>query len=572
MSKLTLFSSDSVENSLETKKNYMRYITISLLTLISCSLSAQEVLQSLFTEADTLRGMLRPERTCYDVHYYELNIKVDPQEKYLSGHCQIHFLALADFEVLQLDLYENMSIDKIEFQGETLDYKRIHDAIFVQFSSLQRSGSQGVLTVHYDGHPTTALNAPWDGGFVWKTDKMGKDWIGVACEGDGASLWWPNKDHLSDEPDSMLVRCAVPNDLMCVINGNLIGKEELDNGFTRFDWKISYPINNYNISLNIGDYTHFQDTYTAADGDKLALDYYVLPHNLEKAQTHFKQVHEILACFEQYFGKYPFWNDGYALVETPYLGMEHQGAIAYGNQYKKGYLGQLPQGFTFDFIILHETGHEYFGNSISCDDHAEMWIHEAFTTYMETLYLECKHDYDESVRYLKSQRAYIKNQVPMLGPLDVNYKDWGDTDIYYKGAWMLHTLRNVLDDDKLWFEILYELHDKYKISNVNTQQIVDFFSTKTKEDLSYFFDHYLNKKELPQFTYKVKKKGKKTLLSYCWQSVDEGFCMPIELNYGEKMLRLMPTTDWQEIILKGENLDKFQVDRSSFLVDVEEIL
>ena len=444
-----------------------------------------------FTRADTLRGMLRPERTCYDVHYYDLSVDVFPDEQRIEGHVEVHFNALTDFERLQIDLFENMNLSAIKFEGNKLAFERMDNAIFIQFPR-QTKGKKSFFTVHFDGQPIAAQNPPWDGGFVWRKSGNESPWIGVACEGIGASLWWPNKDHLSDEPDSMRIHVGVPQNLFAVSNGELEGTTSKGDRQT-FHWLVSYPINNYNVTLNIADYTHWQETYRAEDGTSMPLDYYVLKENESKAKKHFQQVPEVLACFEQYFGKYPFWDDGYALVETPYLGMEHQGAIAYGNRYMRGYLGtMIPRHMDWDYIIVHETGHEYFGNSISCNDHAEMWIHESFTTYMEALFIECKYGYDDAVSYLQSQRAYVENQEPILGPMNVNWDRWKGSDHYYKGALILHTLRSVFDNDDLWFKTLKELHIKNKISHMSSAEVIQHFNRVVKQDLMPFFQQHLH--------------------------------------------------------------------------------
>ena len=405
-----------------------------------------------FTEADTLRGMLRPERTCYDVTFYDLQIKVDIDNRYISGYNEIHFKTISDFSKIQIDLFENMKITKIVFERNNLNFVRIHNAVFIDFPQ-QNKGVTNSFRVYYEGYPRTAKRAPWDGGFTWSKDKNGNPWVAVSCEGIGASLWFPNKDHLSDEPDSVRIGVAVPNDLTCVSNGNLENTIS-EKDYKRFNWLVSYPINNYNITLNIADYAHFSDTYKSEDGENLALDYYVLPENLIKAKKHFEQVKPMLAAYEKFFGKYPFWDDGFALVETPYLGMEHQSAIAYGNQYKRGYLGgMIPNGINFDYIIIHESGHEYWGNSISCGDHAEMWIHESFCTYSEALYVEYMYNYKEAIRYLNFQRNFVENRKPILGPMNVNFDGWDHSDHYYKGALILNTLRSSINDDKkmVWF-------------------------------------------------------------------------------------------------------------------------
>ncbi|MEZ5043936.1 MAG: M1 family metallopeptidase [Saprospiraceae bacterium] len=519
-----------------------------------------------FTRADTLRGMLRPERTCYDVTFYHLNVDVYPEKQYLEGTVDIHFTTLADFDRLQIDLFANMKITKVVYEQQALAFERKDNAVFISFPK-QLKGTKGIFKVEYNGQPLAAQNPPWDGGFVWRKDKQGKDWIGVACEGTGASLWWPNKDHLSDEPDSMAISIGVPNHLMAVSNGNLTRVEQFGNR-NKYHWRVSYPINNYNISVNIADYANWKETYQAADGSELELDYYVLKDNEAKAKIHFAQVHEVLQCYEQYFGKYPFWKDGYALVETPYLGMEHQGAIAYGNQYMKGYLGSMiPQGMTWDYIIVHETGHEYFGNSISCNDHAEMWIHESFTTYMEALFIECKYNYQEAVSYLQSQRIFIMNEEPILGPMDVNWNDWKGSDHYYKGAWILHTLRNVIDKDELWFELLKSLHTKYAISNLTTADVIRHFSTGSGKDLFSFFEQYLRYAQLPCLEYDLEETKKGITLTYRWDADVANFDMPVKVGIPGHYTTIYPKNkEWQEIKLPQMDVKHFKVAKELFLV------
>ncbi len=518
-----------------------------------------------FTPADTLRGMLRPERTCYDVTYYDLDISVDVKAKTISGHVDIAYRTVEDFETLQIDLYQNMNLSKIEFNGGRLSFRREHDAVFVDFP-LQTKGSTGTFRVYYDGTPREARNPPWDGGFVWNKDRLGNTWVGVACEGDGASLWWPNKDHLSDEPDSMSIRIAVPSSLMCVANGNL--RQTVKSGeYTRYDWFVSYPINNYNVTLNIGKYVHFSDSYTALDGDKLPLDYYVLSYNEKKAREHFKQVHGVLACYEKYFDKYPFWRDGFALVETPYLGMEHQSAIAYGNKYMRGYLGgMIPKNMDWDYIIVHETGHEYFGNSISCNDISEMWIHESFTTYMEALYIECTYNYEEAEKYLISQRPFIRNREPIIGPPNVNWDKWEGSDHYYKGAWVLHTLRHTLRDDKKWFDLLKGFYRKHAYSNITSQDFFQYVNTFTGRNYDAFFRQYLYHPALPVLICEIEGKGGGTRLRYKWEADVPGFQMPVAVGKKGAYEWITPTAEWQTTTLKNTAPEEFRVATERFLV------
>ena len=547
-------------------------IFIAFQILFSFAIEAQ------FTRQDSLRGTLSPIRSCYDVTFYDLKLKVIPTSQSIEGSNTIYYKSTTDFKKMQVDLFANMQIVNIYQHNKPLKFNREGNAIFINFTNIQKKGKAYSIKIDYRGKPQIAKNPPWDGGFTWKRDLNGKDWIVVSCEGTGASLWFPNKDHLSDEPDSVRITCAVPKGLTCVSNGNLRSTKDLkaetqvfDNKqldkipsipYTEFRWFVSYPINNYNMTLNIADYANFKDTYTAQDGEKLDLDYYVLKPNLEKAKIHFKQVKPMLACYEKYFGKYPFWKDGYALVETPYWGMEHQSAVAYGNNYKNNEYG-------FDFIIIHESGHEYFGNSLSCNDHAEMWIHESFTTYMEALYVECTQGYEMSIQYLEKQKAGIRNREPLIGPMGVNYSQ-PDSDIYYKGTWMLHTLRNVVNDDKIWFETLKGLTAKFRITNVTTQQIIDYFNEKTGKNLTSFFDMYLKTKHIPTLQYQLIPNNDTVELRYRYKDANDS--MPIKAGFGSQMYEvIMPNNEWQTKIFQKVEARELKIATELFYVKVEKI-
>ena len=499
---------------------------------------------SSFSRKDSLRGALRIERTCYDVHFYELDIRLDPVKRHLGGQVTMAFELLHHSEFLQIDLFENMHIDRIEWRGAALDFHREYNAVFVDIKALQPG--QHEMNIRYGGEVTRGRVLPWDGGFLWTTDREGNPWITVACEGTGASLWWPNKDHLSDEPDSMIIRCTVPDSLFCVSNGSFLGSFPAENGMKRYDWKVHYPINNYNVTVNVGKYAHFTDTFIMETGEALALDFYVMPYNLNKAKVHFKQVHDVLAALEYYFGPYPFPKDGYALVETPYLGMEHQGAIAYGNKYMRGYLGgRQPADMDQDYIILHETGHEYFGNLISCRDHAEMWIHESFTTYLESLFVEYHMSKEDALRYLLYQRPYIKNSSPMLGPLHVNFDDWGHSDVYYKGAWMLQTLRAGLNNDPLWFDILKSMTSEFAYKTISSDDMIQYISKKSRRDWTAFFEHYLRHAGLPVL---LMKKIDDATTALKWDSPVPGFDLPLHWSSESGFHSAYPGTDtWTHV-------------------------
>jgi aminopeptidase N len=521
-----------------------------------------------FTRADTLRGMLRPERTCFDVTFYDLNIQIDPDQRSINGYVKMVYKVMEDFQTFQVDLFENMDILKILHKDQKLSFRREYDAVFIDFPKIQRKGKKDEIFIYYQGKPKTALNPPWDGGFVWSIDNNGKHWIGVACEGDGASLWWPNKDHLSDEPDSMGINIAVPGGLTCVSNGVLRGIQTSQN-YQTFKWFVSYPINNYNVTVNIADYAHFTDTYTSFDGSYLDLDYYVLPYNLEKARKHFKQVHPVLASFERYFGKYPFWNDGFALVETPYLGMEHQGAIAYGNHYKRGYLGgMIPRDMDWDYIIVHETAHEYFGNSISCNDLSEMWIHESFATYMEALYVEYVYSYEDAVRFMKTKKFMLGNKEPILGPKDVNWEDWEYSDHYGKGALVLHSLRHVINDDLQWFNLLRGFYQQFALSNITTADFVNYVNEFTGEDYTAFFEQYLEYPKLPVLLFKITEKENDLLVEYKWKADVTNFDMPVRLGNPESFMVVHPNTvSWQKITFKNLQKKQFEIATDLFLIN-----
>jgi aminopeptidase N len=497
----------------------------SLLLLWSLAFAQGSFAQS-FTLADTLRGTLSAIRASFDVTYYDLNLTVDVDNHSVSGVNHIHFRAVNDIDSFQLDLFENLVIDSVVSAGTKLRFSRLFNAFFVSFPKTVGIGASSIVSVYYHGNPIEAKHAPWDGGFVWKKDSNGKPWVGVACEGLGASSWWPCKDHLSDEPDSMRISCTVPAGLMCVSNGDPISQKLNGRGMTTV-WKISYPINSYNVTLNIADYAHFSDVYDSATGDSLRLDYYVLRENLEKAKKQFQQVHGMMRCFEDAFGLYPFYRDGYALVETPYLGMEHQSAIAYGNGYVPGYRGRHPEGMDFDYIIIHETGHEWWGNSVSMKDAADMWIHESFCTYSEAVFVECTYGYQQMLNYLRYQRNFINNRSPIVGTYGLNHEGNGN-DMYYKGSWMIHTLRTILDDDVLFRSILKGIAQDFSYRTVDGEDIICYFNEKAGRDLTPIFNQYLKQKDVPVLEYRATKKG----FEVKWAAATQDFAMPVLYDSG----------------------------------------
>ncbi len=516
-----------------------------------------------FTEADTLRGSLRPERN-YDVLKYHLNVKVEPEEKFISGYNTITFKAEEDLPVMQVDLFENMKVDSILFRGKKQDYFRKYNAVFIELEPLVSKNVTDSIQFYYSGNPKIAKNAPWDGGFVFEEDKEGTPWIAVAVQGTGASLWYPNKDHQSDEPGEVLIEVAVPNELMNVSNGRFIGKEVLGNGYTQWNWKVSSPINNYNIVVNIGNYVHFGDKFRNLD-----LDYYVLPYNLEKAKDQFEEVKFMMHCFYDKFGAYPFEEDGFKLVETPYLGMEHQSAVAYGNEYNMGYLGNdlsgTGIGLKWDFIIIHESGHEWFGNSITSKDIADMWIHEGFTTYSEAVYIECRWGKEEALEYLKGLRRGIGNNTTIIGKYGVNQE--GSGDMYSKGANLLNTIRSIYDTDELWWKTLKCYTETFRHQIITTQTTENFFDAAIPVNLQPVFDQYLRHPDLP--TLQLKKEGENAL--FRWDANVTGFNMPVDVLINGKETRIYPTPEWQKFPQKNLQLENVQVVEEEFYIEVEKV-
>ncbi|MFS4468018.1 M1 family metallopeptidase [Maribacter sp. 2210JD10-5] len=514
-----------------------------------------------FTKQDTLRGSITLERAWWDVSYYNLNVKVQPDKKFLAGYNIIRYKVLEEYDVIQIDLQEPMKITGISQDGEQLNYSKIGPAHFINLKKKQVPGEYNELYVQYDGNPREAVNAPWDGGFSWKKDSNGKHFAATSCQGLGASVWWPNKDHMYDEVDSMRIAIDVPKDLVAVANGRLREEYEYEyGGYKLYDWFVSNPINNYGVNINIGDYVHFGEKYEGEKG-VLDMDYYVLRANLEKAKEHFKDAPKMMKAFEHWFGPYPFYEDSFKLVEVPYLGMEHQSSVTYGNQYKKGYLGRdlsgTGWGLKFDFIIIHEAGHEWFANNITYKDIADMWVHEGFTNYSESLFLEYYYGKEAGADYVIGLRKAIKNDRPIIGKYDVNYE--GSGDMYFKGSNMLHTIRQIINDDEKWRAILRGLNKEFYHQTVTTKQIEDYISKESGVDLSKVFDQYLRTTKIPVLEYKVDN----GVLKYRYTNVIDSFNMPITIYLNDKKHTLQPSTEWNTDKIEGR--PKVRIDRNYYI-------
>jgi aminopeptidase N len=543
------------------------------LLAIGLCLITQIMVSQNFTKRDSLQGGLSFERTCFDVLHYGLDITTNPDEKFISGVNHIAFKIVENTKRIQLDLFENMKVDSIVLwdkrkmfslnkdssSGESLKYKRKYDAVFIDFEEELKKGEDYIIRFYYSGKPLEAKNAPWDGGFVWKKDSNGKPFVGVAVQGTGASLWYPCKDSQSDEPDlGAIIAIKVPNDLVAVSNGKLLSDNKEDN-LHQWVWEVQNPINNYNITLNIGDYVHFSDTLNDLD-----IDYWVLRENETKARKHFEaDVKPMLECFQEKFGPYPFAEDSYKLVETPYLGMEHQSAVAYGNRYTKGYLGTDTSGSgvgrLFDYIIIHETGHEWFGNSVTSKDIADMWIHEAFTTYSEAVYVECRWGYEKAMQYINGQSRMVENQKPIVGQFGVNFKP-KSTDMYYKGALMLNTIRHIVNDDEKWWKLLLDYSNHFKHQIIEARDVIDFFTQESGINLRPVFEQYLYYKQLPQLHIEPTKKG----FIYYWKTDVKNFEMPVEVILDGKSIRLQVTNKPQTYKTKSKN--EVKVSKEKFFI------
>lgn len=508
--------------------------------------------QPQFTHQDTLRGSITPERAWWDVTYYHLSVAVHLADSSISGTNLVQYKVLDEStNRMQIDLQEPMNITKVVQNGENLKYVRDGNAFFIELQQKQQVGSVNELTIYFEGVPRKAVRAPWDGGFTWTRDSNGKPFIANSNQGIGASLWWPNKDHMYDEVDSMRISVTTPKDLMDVSNGRLEKVDENKDDTKTWHWVVTNPINNYGVNINIGDYVHFGEKF---DGEKgiLDMDYYVLRENKEKAIRQFADAPRMMKAFEYWFGPYPFYEDSYKLVEAPYLGMEHQSSVTYGNNFENGYLGrdlsQSGWGLKFDFIIIHESAHEWFANNITFKDVADMWIHEGFTSYAESLFLEYHFGKKAGQEYVLGVRQSIQNDRPIIGIYNVNYE--GSSDMYYKGSNLLHTIRQIVNDDEKWRATLRGLNKDFYHQTVTTKQIEEYVSASVGVDLTHVFNQYLRDVRVPILEYSFKEGH----LLYRWNNTVQGFDMPIKVFVdGEEML-LKPLNRWQRIPSFGKQL------------------
>ncbi len=513
-----------------------------------------------FTKADTLRGSYGPYRENNDLVSYDLSVRLDIDDKSLVGSNTITFTMLEDGDRIQLDLFDNMNIDRIEFEGNELVYERELNAVFVDFPSTLSAGSTFSIDFHYSGHPQEQGRF---GGLTFSEDSLGNPWIFTANQGIGASLWWPNKDQQRDEVDSMTIHVEVPNGLMDVSNGRFLGSEVLGDGYTAYDWKVHYPINNYSVSLNIADYTHFADSL----GD-LTMDFYVLPYHLEQARRQFAQAKPMLECFDRKLGPYPFPKDGYKLIEVPYSGMEHQSAVTYGNGFANGYGGRDWTGVDistrFDFIIIHESAHEWYGNSVTAKDVSDAWIQEGWGTYVEVVYVECMWGYDDAMLYTVGLQEKVRNRSPIISQTAVN--NWPPGDQYFKGALFLNTLRHVVDNDETWWALIRDYTEHFKHSDIWTTDVLDYFNDYLDMNLRPLFLQYLYRWEIPVLEYRFAD-GE---VYYRWRADIEEFNMPVKIRRGGELHAIHPTNEWQSEAYSGAPKD-WEPATDLFYIGTEEV-
>jgi aminopeptidase N len=518
------------------------------------------------TRADILRGEYGRYRANNDLLFYHLDIRVDPDTKSIAGRNTIRFRMLKDDTRIQLDLYANLNVDKILLGSTPLVYQREINTVWVDFPQTLKAGREYAIDFYYSGNPKETGRF---GGFAFKKDAEGKDWIFTACEGEGAAIWWPNKDQWRDEVESMELSVAIPNGLVDVSNGKFAGKTDLGDGYTRWDWAIHYPINNYDVSLNIGNYVHFDDRLPSAGSGQAALplDFYVTPGNLEGAKRQFAQAKGMIEAYEHYFGEYPFAKDGYKLIEVPYSGMEHQSAVTYGNRFANGYLERDWTGVgispKFDFIIIHESGHEWFGNAVSAADVSDMWIHEGWTTYLENLYVEHTFGYDAALKYVNGYKSKVRNRDPIVTQRGIHRSP--PQDMYFKGALFLNTLRNVVNDDQKWWKVLHDFFQHFKYQNILTEDVVAFFNAHLGQDLTPLFNQYLRRADLPVL--ELAFNADAGTVAYRWKADERDFAMPIRVGTPSAWEIIQPTTDWK-LMKTSLNKDSFEVATDLYYVDV----
>lgn len=545
----------SQNSSTKTLNNLLLVLAFPFIWLSSTDTANAQIFwdkNEAFTKIDSLRGSITPERAWWDLTHYELFVQVFPSDSSINGTNRISYKPISEASRLQIELQSPLVINEIRQNGKQLDWEKIGPVYLIELLDKQPINSIQILEVDFSGKPKTAVRAPWDGGFSWTKDENGNWFIATSNQGEGASLWWPNKDHSYDEADSLIMTVRVPKGLTHVGNGRLRNTVVHSDSTTSYTWAVVNPINSYGVNINIGDYVHFGEIYNGEAG-QLDMDYWVLSYNLEKAKVQFKDAVRVMQAFEYWFGPYPFYEDSFKLVEVPYLGMEHQSSVTYGNKYGNGYLGRdlsgTGAGLTFDYIIIHESGHEWFANNITHKDVADMWIHEGFTSYSEGIFVEYHNGKEAGFKYLQGLRSGITNRTPIIGHYDLRKE--GSSDMYSKGSNMIHTIRQVVANDSTWRSILRGLNSDFRHKTVSSAEIENYISEKSGIELKPIFDQYLRDIRIPVFTYRIFDDG---MMIYNWSNTIDGFNMPLDIMVNEEKIRLSVTNRTQRIMLeKPEN-------------------
>ena len=546
-------------------------IAISGLALV-VTVAGQAQAVKAFTHADTLRGSIGPARAWWDVVFYDLHVRVSPADSSIRGWNGITYRVLSPAQEMQIDLQVPMAVDSMRQDGKPVTYRRDGNAFFATLPTDQLVGTRRTVTVYYHGKPIAARRPPWDGGYIWKRDSLGNTWVTTANQGAGASIWWPTKDTQADEPDSQRVAITVPDPMVNISNGRLRKTTHNADGTTTFEYFVADPINNYDIAVNAGTYAHFSDVF-AGEAGTLTMDFWPLAYHLDTAKVQFRQAKPMMACFEHWFGPYPWYTDGYKLIETPHLGMEHQTAVAYGNHFRNGYFAGslggperwtdfsgMGEGYKWDFIIIHESAHEWFGNNITTKDIADSWVHESFANYAEGLYSECQDGKEAGAKYLIGSRRQIRNDAPIIGPYGVNQD--GSGDMYYKGGSMLHTMRQIVDDDEKWRSVLRGLNKTFWHQTVTGRQVQEYMNKQAGIDFDKVFEQYLTTTRVPRLEYRIND----GTLSFRWVDVVPGFEMPVKVTLSPGVYSwIHPAESWGTAEIKLSNPAEFKVDENFYV-------
>lgn len=510
----------------------------------------------IFTRADTLRGSITPARAWWNVKRYDIQITPNFTEKSTTGANLITYQVVSQTQPsMQIDLQAPLVIDSVILDNQTpLRFRQEGNAWHIT------SPSQSLYSVHtvrvvFHGHPVIAARPPWDGGWTFARDKNGQPWMTVCCQGLGASVWYPCKDHQSDEPDSgASLTITAPDGLVAVGNGRKISESHQDNGTTITKWAVQSPISNYCIIPYIGDYVSFSEKFQGEKGP-LDIHYHVLREDEQKARAYWPaEVHHMLKSMEYWFGPYPFYQDGYQLVQVRHTGMEHQSAVAYGNHFAHGYRGKdlsaTGWGAKWDFIIVHESGHEWFGNNITSKDLADMWVHESFTNYSETLYVEYRWGKNAGNEYNYGIRHNITNDRPIIARYGVN--ESGSGDMYYKGSNMIHAIRHSLNNDSLFRDILRGLSKTFYHQTVTGKQVQQYICRQAAFNYLPVFKQYLSTTQIPKLVLRFNQDS--SAIRYRWENCLDRFNLPIALNAKGRAatFKIYPTTTWQSARISTE--------------------